>query len=56
MKRKFKDFRCFGGWLTIKWRPKLLVWWSKDATPPSNSNPGIWLIGSWAKWARCDDV
>ena len=35
MKRKFKDFRCFGGWLTVKWSPKLLVWWSKDATPPS---------------------
>jgi len=55
MKRKFKDFHCFGGWLTIKWRPKLLVWWSKDATPPSNSNPGIWLIGSYTKWALCDD-
>jgi len=56
MKRKFRDFRCFGGWLTVKWRPRLLVWWSKDATPPSNSNPGIWIVGSWFKYASCDDV
>ena len=53
MRSKFKDFRCLGGWLTVKWRPTLLVWWSKDATPPSNSNPGIWLIGSWLKMVCC---
>lgn len=56
MKSKFKDFRCFGGWLTVKWWPRLLVWWSKDATPPSHNNPGYWIIGSWSKWASGDDV
>ena len=56
MKRKFRDFRCFGGFLTVIYPPKLIVWWSKDATPPSKTNPGVWLIGSWSKWASRDDV
>lgn len=56
MKNRFKDFKCFGGWLTIVWKPSLVIWWSKDATPPSSTNPGKWLIGSWAKWARQENT
>lgn len=46
------EIRCFGGFLVINTRERLLVWWSTDATPPTKrEGNGRWLVGNYGKWA-----
>ncbi len=46
------DFRCFGGWLVCYNREVFCLWWSNDAAPPTKKDKnGLWIIGSYRKWA-----
>jgi len=42
---RFKDFRFFGGSLTVVWKPCFAAWWSTDGAPPDRFNRGFWLFG-----------
>lgn len=42
---KFKDISLLGGFLTIMWKPHLVIWWTNDGAPPDHLNKGFWIFG-----------